>query len=443
MYVQFVYWYWGPVTVARVRGFSWSIQLVAWRGGLFLTEGEIEVLSVSSLFLDGGGSVRGCRCVYTHAHTHCTWGTWCEPRGQNETPSGPEESRWTKSWHINPGKNSKKRELKSTWIWATSTLKQGYWITFESKKSNHQSIYSYICTKYTCVYIYAGRRDEVMAWTDCFCSLTYSEKQGKRCNHKIENSKQSCGKMAKMWILFRSINSWARILGRPWTGLIGSAPVQMSGCCLGAALSWLRDGLLRGLVVPHWPFVSPWTVTLVILGLEVLRAHLLGLCCTAAFPPIFLQLRKGPLWSCAELLQSYALCSSDQCGTVKPRLPAVCELFWGMLGSGDGGLRGIGVSGSGYNEVLALEVLNVVWVRRMKETCRVPSASAPRAFAAAPSFQACLHSCISTFCMCVCIYVYVCMCANMYICMYMHVCMYLYIYAFIHMCMCMCMHICA
>jgi len=29
-----------------------------------------------------------------------------------------------------------------------------------------------------------------------------------------------------------------------------------------------------------------------------------------------------------------------------------------MLGRGDGGLRGIGVSGSGYNEVLALEILN-------------------------------------------------------------------------------------
>jgi len=31
-----------------------------------------------------------------------------------------------------------------------------------------------------------------------------------------------------------------------------------------------------------------------------------------------------------------------------------------MLGRGDEGLRGIGVSESGYNEVLALEVLNVV-----------------------------------------------------------------------------------
>jgi len=123
-------------------------------------------------------------------------------------------------------------------------------------------------------------------------------------------------------------------MGWPWTGWIGPAPVQMSGCCLGAALSWLCDGLLQGLVVFHWPFVSPWTVTSVILGLRFLRARLLRLCCTAAFPPIFLQLRKGPLWGCAELLQSYALCSSDQCRTVKLRSPAVRELFWGMGGGG-------------------------------------------------------------------------------------------------------------
>jgi len=71
------------------------------------------------------------------------------------------------------------------------------------------------------------------------------------------------------------------------------------------------------------------------------------------------------------------------------------------------------------------------------------SATAPRAFALAPLFQACLRVFICTFCMCVCIYVCVCMCADMYICICMHVCMYLYIYAFIHMCMCMCMHICA
>jgi len=38
-------------------------------------------------------------------------------------------------------------------------------------------------------------------------------------------------------ILFRSIDSGAHGLGELWTWWIGSAPVQMSGCCLGAALS--------------------------------------------------------------------------------------------------------------------------------------------------------------------------------------------------------------
>jgi len=79
-----------------------------------------------------------------------------------------------------------------------------------------------------------------------------------------------------------------------------------------------------------------------------------------------------------------------------------------------------------------------------KRRAKLPvSATAPRAFAAAPSFQAYLRAFICTFCMCVCIYVYVWMCAHMYICIHMHVCMYLYIYAFIHMHMCVCMHICA
>ena len=115
-----------------------------------------------------------------------------------------------------------------------------------------------------------------------------------------------------------------------------------------------------------------------------------------------------------------------------------------MLGRGVGGLRGIDVSGSGYNEVLALEVPNVIDCVERKRLAKLPaSASAPCAVAAAPSFQACLRAFICAFCMCACIYVYVCMCADMYICMYMHVCMYMYMYAFIHMCMCMCVHICA
>jgi len=56
----------------------------------------------------------------------------------------------------------------------------------------------------------------------------------------------------------------------------------------------------------------------------------------------------------------------------------VRKLFWGMLGRGDGGLRGIGVSRSGYNEVLALEVLNVNDCVERKRRAGFPaSASAP------------------------------------------------------------------
>ena len=42
-----------------------------------------------------------CGCVYTHTRTHYTDGVLgCEPRSRDKTPGGPEESRWTKSWHI-------------------------------------------------------------------------------------------------------------------------------------------------------------------------------------------------------------------------------------------------------------------------------------------------------------------------------------------------------
>jgi len=42
-----------------------------------------------------------CVCVSTHTHTHCTDGVvGCEPRGRDEIPEGPEESRWTKSRHL-------------------------------------------------------------------------------------------------------------------------------------------------------------------------------------------------------------------------------------------------------------------------------------------------------------------------------------------------------
>jgi len=47
----------------------------------------------------------------------------------------------------------------------------------------------------------------------------------------------NCGKMVEMWSLFGA-SPPARVLGEPWTWWIASTPVQMSGCYLGAALSW-------------------------------------------------------------------------------------------------------------------------------------------------------------------------------------------------------------
>jgi len=59
-------------------GFNYSIKaLVAWHGGLFLTEGTIGVLPESSLFFTRVG-VYGevCVCIRTHTHTLHRWGTW-------------------------------------------------------------------------------------------------------------------------------------------------------------------------------------------------------------------------------------------------------------------------------------------------------------------------------------------------------------------------------
>jgi len=96
---------------------------------------------------------------------------------------------------------------------------------------------------------------------------------------------------------FRGMAFVARSLGGPWTGWIGPAPVQMSGCCLGAALSWLtlglRDGLVQGLVVFSLTFRffvnSP---------LDHSRAWIpacspTAALCTAAFPQSFYNYARG------------------------------------------------------------------------------------------------------------------------------------------------------
>ena len=88
-----------------------------------LTEGKDSgVVCVFSIF-NAGGSVSVCECVYTHTYTHCTDGVLgCESRRRDETPGGPEESRWTKSRHT----------------------------------------YIRICVQSTLVYTYVKRRDEIL-----------------------------------------------------------------------------------------------------------------------------------------------------------------------------------------------------------------------------------------------------------------------------------------
>jgi len=83
-----------------------------------------------------------------------------------------------------------------------------------------------------------------------------------------------------------------------------------------------------------------------------------------------------------------------------------------MLGRGDGGLRGIGVSGSGYNEVLALEVLNVIVCVERKRRAKLPclhqllAQSLPRSRSKRAGVRAYVHF------VCVCVYMRMCVCVR-------------------------------
>jgi len=115
-----------------------------------------------------------------------------------------------------------------------------------------------------------------------------------------------------------------------------------------------------------------------------------------------------------------------------------------MLARGDGGLRGIGVSGNGYNEILALEVLNVVDCVERKTRAKLPaSASAPCAVAPARLFQACLCASYVHF-VCVCVYMYMCVCVrtciHVCICMCVCICICMRLYTCVCVCVCVFVH---
>jgi len=111
--------------------------IVAWRGGLFLTKGKVGSGVVCVFFIFNAGGIVQCVYVgvYAHTHTHCTDSVLgCQPRSWDETPGGPEESRWTQSWH--------------TYIR----------ICVQS---------THMCTKHTCVCMYM-LGGGMTSWTNCF-----------------------------------------------------------------------------------------------------------------------------------------------------------------------------------------------------------------------------------------------------------------------------------
>jgi len=124
----------------------------------------------------------------------------------------------------------------------------------------------------------------------------------------------------------------------------------------------------------------------------------------------------------------------------KTTLAVVHELSWGILGRGAGGLKGTRVSGSGYNEVLSLGMLNVVdYVARGRYVQLLESASAPHPVVVVLLFQVCLRACMRTStCACVwtCMHTYAqpSMCACTCIC----ACARVRVHAHAYACACMC-----
>jgi len=184
---------------------------------------------------------------------------------------------------------------------------------------------------------------------------------------------------------------------------------------------------------------SPWSFS----GLDSCVLAYCNSFCTTSFPPIFLQLRKGPLWSYAKLLQSYVLCSSDQCRTVKLRLPTVrCSGVCWEEGMGGGGVLV-------FQEVGTMKSLHwrcemwfnfIKWKRHAKIHCVCNCSSRVRCLTVIPGVLAYIHVYILYVCVYICVCVYVCGHVYMYIyaCVYVFVvlCVYTHVYVYVYAYLC-------
>jgi len=160
-----------------------------------------------------------------------------------------------------------------------------------------------------------------------------------------------------------------------------------------------------------------------------------GLCCTAAFPLIFLQLRKGPF------LRTVL-------GYVGKRGWGVegywCFRKWVQWSHSIGGAKS-GLIASNERDVQGFLRLHQLLAR-----------SLPRCHSRRACVRAYVHFvCVCVYmCMCVCVrrymYIYACVYVYVYVCVYIHV--YVYVYAYLYIdcesqylstvsCMCMCVRV--
>ena len=102
---------------------------------------------------------------------------------------------------------------------------------------------------------------------------------------------------------------------------------------------------------------------------------------------------------------------------------------------------GISAAGRGYNEVLALEVQNVVGLRRTKEKCKASlvcnGSLHVRCRAVVPGVLACV-----SYVHFVCVCAYMCMCVCVRTCIYVCICMCVCICTSMRLYTCVCVCVC-